>query len=127
MLENIYTGERLGVFSTPNGAHIVRKPNGREEWHRGTLDSCRAFMERLAANPEAVGWRWEIVINSDAQQLVTQARRWIRTRKAGHITDGELAISLASLLGVDARCDLGECTHDDGSHPLPTDPAAWPV
>jgi hypothetical protein len=71
MLENTYTGERLGVFSTPNGAHIVRKPNGREEWHRGTLDSCRAFMERLAANPEAVGWRWEITVNDGASAALS--------------------------------------------------------
>jgi hypothetical protein len=59
--------------------------------------------------------------------LSAQARRWIRTRKAGHITDGELAISLASLLGVDARCELGECPHDDGSHSLPADRAVWPL
>lgn len=40
-----------------------------------------------------------------------EARQWIAVNKAGHITDGELAIQLAALLGVDARCALGECYH----------------
>ena len=46
------------------------------------------------------------------------ARQWLATHAAGHITDGELAISLAKLFGIDARRQLGE---------LPGNPAAWPL
>lgn len=61
MLHNKFTGERLGVFKTPQGDHILRKPNGFEEWHRGTLAACREAMERIVSGMPMV-WEWDIPI-----------------------------------------------------------------
>ena len=40
-----------------------------------------------------------------------QVREIVRARTKELITDAEVAIMLADLLGVDIRCSMGECPH----------------
>lgn len=47
-------------------------------------------------------------------EITARAERMAEVHRKGLITDGELAIELGGLLGLDLSCQLGECACQEG-------------